>query len=216
MANYRWYAFILYPSEDIGHGKVLQYLISQRTLFDTVYIEHEPEPLTPEEIEEGHNERKRHTHVLVRTKKAMTEGGFLKFFRPYLNHVEPVSSYYSYLVYMIHGTLDSENKIQYPVSALQGSQDIIRSVFGDVENLNFIQLAEFADKASHGRTLAMIIKDIASIENAEERKQKIKAFHENEYLVTALTQEYRSLQNLIYKDKEYKFQLERAFYKHES
>lgn len=207
----KYFCFILYPSEDPKHADIFRYLLNKQHLFETVYIEHEPEPLTEQEQEENHNERKRHTHVLVKVKKQMTKNGFSKFFGGYL-HVKMCSSYVSYLTYMIHGTWMSQDKIQYPVSALQGSQDIIRSVFGDVDNLNFIQLAEFAEKAETGYSLARIIREIRDIDDDQERKDLIRAFHDNEYIITALTQEHRSLRSLELKEKEHNFQLERSFY----
>lgn len=108
-SHYRYFALVLYPDSD-EHMYLLRYISEHPYQTAAVWICHQPEPSEDDGVE-----KKQHYHVLYKVLKNSSSSAQKKFFSGWVQHVEPVSSEYSYAQYLIHDTPASMTKIHYNV-----------------------------------------------------------------------------------------------------
>lgn len=129
-SHYRYFALVLYPDCD-EHMYLLKYIEEHPYQTAAVWLCHHPEPSEEEGVE-----KKQHYHVLYKTLKNSSPSSQEKFFAGMLKHVEPVSSEFSYALYMIHDTLESRNKTHYSVDDVFTNDEKLKSkLFGKNQNL---------------------------------------------------------------------------------
>lgn len=118
----RFFAMILYPDECEEHSFILNYFSEHSSIFDYIYIVHEPE-------EEG---KKKHVHLLYKTLNQSTPLAQRKFFADFIDYIEAVRDPVSYSLYMIHSTPSSilAHKKLYSVDDVQGSEKLKEKLFG--------------------------------------------------------------------------------------
>lgn len=153
----RNFGVILYPDR-LEHRNMLEYLEKHDYLFQIVYILHDRDLYDEEDIEKIKKRKEEgtytkdvpnvgdikepHYHVLIHCKNPYSLKGFLNFFHAWIDHAEVLNSVASSIMYMLHDTPNSLNKVPYHPKELKGDIGLIRSV---VNNSNFVQLGELLD-----------------------------------------------------------------------
>lgn len=187
----RYFGVVLYPNEDNKHKDMLRYLENHMFQFEHCYINHDAED----------EEKKQHTHVLIKVRQAQRVTAFVKFFDLWINYAESITDPIKYIMYMLHDTPESSNKKHYTVDALKGSKELVRMAY-DIRNLHFIQLGEFAKRIEEGSTLSTLVQETCSETDEDLQKVQIDTINKYQYLMVAIGQEKRSLQALSYRAKE--------------
>ena len=82
---------VLYPDECEEHAFILNYFSEHSSIFDYIYIVHEPE-------EEG---KKKHVHLLYKTLNQSTPLSQRKFFADFIDYIEACLLYTSSSVFLI-------------------------------------------------------------------------------------------------------------------
>lgn len=127
----RYFALVLYP-DCAEHMYLLHYIAEHPYQTAAVWIFHEPEPSEDDGVE-----KKQHYHLLYKTLKNSSPAAQEKYFAGFVKHIEPVSSEYSYALYMLHDTLASINKIHYNVDDVFTNDEKIKSkLFGKTHVLS--------------------------------------------------------------------------------
>ena len=187
----RYFGVILYPEEDNRHKDMLRYLENHMFQFEHCYINHDSED----------EEKKNHTHVLIKVRQAQRVTAFVKFFDLWINYAEAISDPIKYIMYMLHDTPESINKKRYTVDSLKGSRALVRIAY-DIRNLHFIQLGEFAKRIDDGSTLSSLVREICAEPDEDLQNLNVETVNKYQYLMVAMGQEKRSLQSLSYRAQE--------------
>lgn len=133
------FALILYP-ESLEHINMLQYLETHPYVCEYVGILHD------KDILEDGTPKKPHYHIVLHYKRTQRLSTILKFFSVWIDYMEPVTNFESYLFYMLHETPDSLDKHQYSPSEMIGSSKLINKY---LQSSNFVQLGELCNFVSH-------------------------------------------------------------------
>lgn len=154
----RFFAMILYPDECEEHSFILNYFSEHSSIFDYIYIVHEPE-------EEG---KKKHVHLLYKTLNQSTPLAQRKFFADFIDYIEAVRDPVSYSLYMIHSTPSSilAHKKVYSVDDVQGSDKLKEKLFGKKANLhNLGNILDLVDTTSGN--ISLVLRDVLSSCNSD-------------------------------------------------
>lgn len=128
--HYRYFALVLYP-DCKEHMYLLHYIAEHPYQMAAVWICHQPESSEDDGVE-----NKQHYHLMYKVMKNSSPSAQEKYFVGLLKHVEPVSSEYSYALYMIHDTPASMDKIHYNVDDVFTNDEKFKSkLFGKNQNL---------------------------------------------------------------------------------
>lgn len=150
------FAVILYP-EDAAHQRVLSFLLCFDRIHHAVGILHDMDTWSEgDELPDGVNvgdRKKPHYHVLLHYQNSRSADSVAKLLG--VNHVEPISDYDAYLLYMVHATPSCVGKHEYPVSALFGDQKFISRVMS--RSSTFARLREVAEQIECGFSLIDIV-----------------------------------------------------------
>ncbi len=154
----RFFAMILYPDECEEHSFILNYFSEHSSIFDYIYIVHEPE-------EEG---KKKHVHLLYKTLNQSTPLAQRKFFADFIDYIEAVRDPVSYSLYMIHSTPSSilAHKKLYSVDDVQGSEKLKEKLFGKKAILhNLGNILDLVDTTSGN--ISLVLRDVLSSCNSD-------------------------------------------------
>lgn len=153
----RFFAMILYPDECGEHSFILNYFSEHSSIFDYIYIVHEPE-------EEG---KKKHVHLLYKTLNQSTPLAQRKFFVDFIDYIEAVRDPVSYSLYMIHSTPSSilAHKKLYSVDDVQGSEKLKEKLFGKKAVHNLGNILDLVDTTSGN--ISLVLRDVLSSCNSD-------------------------------------------------
>lgn len=145
------FAVEFYPDR-LEHMDMLKYLENHSHLFRIVYILHDKDVWTQDDVNEiiekkakGEYEKDipvvgslkdAHIHCVIHCSYQMTVSSFLKFFGVWINYAIGVNDINAQILYFIHDTPNSMHKYQYPASELKGDKKLISRVTG--QNRNFV------------------------------------------------------------------------------
>lgn len=182
----RDFAVVLYPLEDEKHERVFRYIINHERLYSPVWITHD------KDIDEDGNPKKSHVHMLCRMPTRTSLSGFLKSLSNYISFAEPVHNLYSYLLYMVHDTLeaDADGKHSYPIDCLHGDSKLISKVFG--QNPYFVQLGEFAERCREGANISDIIIDTVAINDKSQRDIAYETFTKFSHVICCMSNQEKN------------------------
>lgn len=164
-SHYRYFALVLYP-DCSEHMYLLRYIAEHSYQTAAVWILHQPESSEDDGVE-----KKQHYHVLYKTLKNSSPSAQVKFFAGMVKHVEPVSSEFSYALYMIHDTLESTNKIHYSIDDVFTNDEKLKSkLFGKNQILSNLGQLINMGKESCGDVFEFI-ENVIDSPNADELLQ---------------------------------------------
>lgn len=208
--RYSNFAVEFYPDR-LEHMDMLKYLENHSHLFRIVYILHDKDVWTQDDVNEIIEKKSKgeyekdvpvvgslkdpHIHCLVHCNETYTVSSFVKFFGVWINYALPIDKATTYICYMLHDTPNSIHKYQYPASELKGDKKLISKATG--QNLHFVQLAEINTiiQNSNDGTLSELIDNVSGLDE-EEIKEIFETISSYQSLICCLTnQESRKRQN---------------------
>ena len=154
----RYFAMVLYPDECKEHEFILKYFSEHSSIFDYIYIVHDPEE----------EEKKKHVHLLYQTLNQSTSLSQRKFFADLINYIESVRDPVSYALYMIHSTPSSilSDKKLYSVDDVQGTDKFKQKLFGKKAILhNLGNILDLVDTTSGN--ISFVLRDVLSSCNSD-------------------------------------------------
>lgn len=193
-SHYRFFALVLYP-DCKEHMYLLNYIADHSYQTAAIWICHEPEPTEDDGVE-----KKRHYHVLYKTLKNSSPSAQEKFFAGWINHIEPVSSEFSYAQYMLHDTPASIGKIRYNIDDIFTNDEKLKSkLLGKNQNLRNLGLLIDMGKESCGDVFDFMQSVIES-PNADDLLQ---TYQKYAFTITTGMKQYNEKIKLMYSKNEF-------------
>lgn len=168
--KFRNFGLILYP-DNRDDMDLLRYLNNFVNLYHAVYILHDKDRFSPEDIEKEIKQfgsanhevgeiKTPHYHVLFCYPSAVTASSMCKHLC--VNFVEPISSalaQYEYILHVDRSSLSNEYKHTYSPEELQGYTEKIMRYFK--QNSNFVELRGLAEMVEADMSLIDIVKTLS-------------------------------------------------------
>lgn len=199
-SHYRYFALVLYP-DSAEHLYLLKYISEHPYQTAAVWICHDPEPSEDDGVE-----KKQHYHVMYKVLKNSSPSAQKNYFAGLINHVEPVSSEYSYAQYMIHDTVASMNKIHYNVDCVfTNDQKFKAKLFGYNQILSNLGKLINMGKESCGDVFEFL-ENVIESPNSDELLQIYQKFA---FTLTTGMKQYDEKIRRLYAKNEFEHKMER-------
>lgn len=193
-SHYRYFALVLYPDCD-AHMYLLKYIGEHPYQTAAVWICHQPEPSEDDGVV-----KKQHYHVLYKVLKNSSPSAQEKYFAGMINHVEPVSSEFSYAQYMIHDTPASIGKIRYNIDDIFTNDEKLKSkLFGSNQTLSNLGQLINMGKESCGDVFDFI-ENVIDSPNADDLLQTYQKFA---FTITSGMKQYKEKIDRMYSKNEF-------------